>query len=1163
MTPYPADVAHARRTLRRTFVYACGVALIYFAGAWLSLQAAAPFEIAFIWPPAGILLAALVLQPRSAWPLTLGATAVAACAANLLIGNPLAVSLAFTGANLIESFLAAAVLLRVLQGPPHMSRLRDVLWLACGAALLMNGLTALIGASVSAIGFDTAFWEAWRTWWLADGLGMLLIGGAAFAWRTPPTAALRLTPLRQQVELFLLIGVGLAVGAFVAWAPSILPIFQSPYLLFPLLFWAGARFGPRGAATGSLLLAGLLLAATLAGHGSFAQIGLAPRERMLELQLFLLVLTFSAMTLAALIAERAAAQAAVARTLDAREAEVAARTADLEAANRRLIDEAAERSFQAQLLDSVQQAVIATDLEGRITYWNRYAEALYGWSAADVIGRSIVDVTPSAATQEQAAALMANLQVGMSWSGDFEVRRRDGTTFPALVTDSPVVNATGQMIGIVGVSIDISAQRAAERALHEAQAELEMRVAARTQELAATNDRLQAELAERMRAETMLAAHLHAQEALAQSAQILLQPTIAAQRSAVIDQALTALRSGVRCSHAFLLQLHAAPDGAASVSIAGFSLRPDVAAPNDADGDRKMCSFALSPACSARLSTGKPQTGAVADLFDAETPFRTMLHQWGVQTLTLCPVQSLEQQWGVLGFAEQRNQRNWSDYEQLLLRTAADLLRQVLQRWQAEDALADSERRFRAIFNSQFQFIGLLEPDGTVLEANSTALAFGGISPVEVIGRPFWEAHWWAAMGEATQAQLREAIRAAADGTFVRYEVDVCGSGNQIETIDFSLKPLHDAHGAVVLLIPEGRIVSAQKRAALALSRSEQRYRSLVAAAPVGIFETDAAGACVFVNERWCAIAGIPLADALGAGWIASLHPDDRAEGFADWSAFVAGRRGYHRELRYRHPNGAVRWTIADAVALRDEHGQVIGHLGTVTDMTEQKQAELLLSASLAEKEVLLREIHHRVKNNLQVVSSLLRLQRRRVADPHIAAALSESEQRVAVMVLVHQLLYQSAGIAALDAHTYLEQLSGQLLQLYDAGAHAVRITVTGDEQRLSLEQAIPCGLLVHELLTNSLKYAFPQQSAGIITIDLRLIAPEVVQLQVADNGIGLPHPPPPGASLGMRLIDGFVRQLRGSITWSSGPGTLVTIQFPVGVSPVPMEHPLPERPQP
>lgn len=147
--------------------------------------------------------------------------------------------------------------------------------------------------------------------------------------------------------------------------------------------------------------------------------------------------------------------------------------------------------------------------------------------------------------------------------------------------------------------------------------------------------------------------------------------------------------------------------------------------------------------------------------------------------------------------------------------------RDITERKRAEEALKESDRRFRAIFNTMFQFIGLLKPDGTLIEANQTALEFGGITRQDVLHRPFWEARWWTISAD-TQAQLQTAIAEAAAGQFIRYEVDVLGAGNRVTTIDFSLTPIRDEIGQVVLLIPEGRDISDRKRMESELQRAKE-----------------------------------------------------------------------------------------------------------------------------------------------------------------------------------------------------------------------------------------------------------------------------------------------------------------------------------------------------
>jgi PAS domain S-box-containing protein len=152
--------------------------------------------------------------------------------------------------------------------------------------------------------------------------------------------------------------------------------------------------------------------------------------------------------------------------------------------------------FQAHLLNTVEQAVIATDLEGKISYWNRFAEKLYGWSAAEAIGGNILDIIPAQGMLEQASEIMSRLKEGGSWLGEFVVQRKDGTTFPASVTDSPIYDDKGSLVGVVGVSFDITERKRAEDALRRANDELERRVEQRTSELTTANVLLEEKIAE-------------------------------------------------------------------------------------------------------------------------------------------------------------------------------------------------------------------------------------------------------------------------------------------------------------------------------------------------------------------------------------------------------------------------------------------------------------------------------------------------------------------------------------------------------------------------------------------------------------------------------------------------------------------------------------------
>ncbi|HEY9610646.1 PAS domain S-box protein [Allocoleopsis sp.] len=211
------------------------------------------------------------------------------------------------------------------------------------------------------------------------------------------------------------------------------------------------------------------------------------------------------------ITERKRVESQLQQYRDRLEESVEQRTAQLTKANAQLQQEIIERQraesaihFQARLLDVVEHAIIATDLSGVIIYWNRFAEQLYGWSATEALGYNILEITPSEASQEQAAEIMSCLSKGESWSGEFWVQRRDGTAFPALVSDSPIYDETGLLIGLVGISFDLTERKQAEEALRKANAELGIRVEERTKDLGSAIERLQQEIVQRKQVEDAL-----------------------------------------------------------------------------------------------------------------------------------------------------------------------------------------------------------------------------------------------------------------------------------------------------------------------------------------------------------------------------------------------------------------------------------------------------------------------------------------------------------------------------------------------------------------------------------------------------------------------------------------------------------------------------------
>ncbi|EGJ48968.1 histidine kinase dimerization/phosphoacceptor domain -containing protein [Desulfocurvibacter africanus] len=226
--------------------------------------------------------------------------------------------------------------------------------------------------------------------------------------------------------------------------------------------------------------------------------------------------------------------------------------------------------------------------------------------------------------------------------------------------------------------------------------------------------------------------------------------------------------------------------------------------------------------------------------------------------------------------------------------------------------------------------------------------------------------------------------------------------------------------------------------------------------------------------------------------------------------------------------------------------GSVPYMVAVARDVSERKLNEERLRDSLREKEVLLKEIHHRVKNNLQTISSLLSLQAQVLDDPAVAELFRESQNRIQSMALVHERLYQADDLSSVDFDSYLSSVISFLMQSYRRNSSSVRLIKDLEDLALPVTVAIPCGLMVNELLSNSLKYAFPDGRAGAIEVSFRRDGDRYV-LRVADDGVGLPPDIDPldTSSLGLKLVLTLVRQLKGNLDIQPAPGASFHIAFP------------------
>jgi len=261
-------------------------------------------------------------------------------------------------------------------------------------------------------------------------------------------------------------------------------------------------------------------------------------------------------------------------------------------------------------------------------------------------------------------------------------------------------------------------------------------------------------------------------------------------------------------------------------------------------------------------------------------------------------------------------------------------------------------------------------------------------------------------------------------------------------------------------------------------------------------------------------------------------------------SPTVARRMGERREIRARRQDGSE-FPAEASISKVEFEGQVMFTV-ILRDVTERMLNQERVRASLREKEALLKEIHHRVKNNLQVVSSLLGLQSRAVTDPETRKMFQESQDRVHSMALLHESLYQSQSLSQIDFPVYIRQLAAHLFHSYGVAAERIHLRAELEALLLHLDAAVPCGLIINELISNSLKYAFPDGREGEIRVELRAHSDGATRLIVADNGIGLRADVDwvNTRSLGLRLVRTLAQQLGAKIEVNSGAGMEVRLAF-------------------
>ena len=326
------------------------------------------------------------------------------------------------------------------------------------------------------------------------------------------------------------------------------------------------------------------------------------------------------------------------------------------------------------------------------------------------------------------------------------------------------------------------------------------------------------------------------------------------------------------------------------------------------------------------------------------------------------------------------------------------------------------------------------------------------------------------------------------------------------------------------------------------LRASEERFRATFEQAAVGIALGGLDGRLLKINQRFCDMVGYSQAELLTKTFMEITYPLDLESDLQYVRQVMADEiKTFSMEKRYICKDGQILWGNLTVSLARKPSGEPDYFIGVVEDISDRKQAEKRLQASLQEKEVLLKEIHHRVKNNLQVISSMLDLQSQHLEDPQMLDMFDNSQYRIQSMALIHEQLYQSHDLAEIDFADYVENLVANLFLSFGLEGQGVKPIIKIEKLSLNLDTAIPCGLIINELVSNALKHGFSEGGPGEVCVEIYLQSDEQFILIVRDTGIGFPADldfQNVESSLGLQLVCTLTEQLRGTIELDRSQGT-------------------------
>ena len=467
--------------------------------------------------------------------------------------------------------------------------------------------------------------------------------------------------------------------------------------------------------------------------------------------------------------------------------------------------------------------------------------------------------------------------------------------------------------------------------------------------------------------------------------------------------------------------------------------------------------------------------------------------------------------------------------------------RDITERKRTEAALKESEERFRTLYENATIGLYRTTPDGRILLANPALVRMLGFDSFEDLAALDLE------KGEGGTQYARDVFKREIEknGVIRGWEAVWTKKDGTKVYVRESARAILDASGRVKYFEGTTEDMTERKRAEAELQASEKKFHRIFDRIREGIFQVTVDGRIISANEAMIRMFGYGSFEEFQATPVGhrGLDSEERRKIIETVEKDGEVR---NREILLKRKDGTTFHGLTSSAVVRDDAGRIECIEGSVVDVSDLVQSKAALQSALREKETLLKEIYHRVKNNLQTVSGLLRLQSQYLKDPEAVDAFQESQNRIRSMAMIHENLYRSESLSGVDFASYVRNLAQALLGSQANSPGRIQLNMDVEPVQFDLKTAIPLGLIINELVSNALKHAFPKGQRGVIAVGLRAFGPEEYLLSVRDDGVGLPPDLEIGRldSMGLQLVDMLATQLDGRVEIGPPPGAEVRIRF-------------------